>query len=300
MILAITGGTGFVGSHLIDQALAAGHRVRALARRPQAPREGVEWIAGALDQPESLDMLVNGADAVVHVAGVVNAPDRAGFAAGNIDGTTAVVAATARAGIARFVHVSSLAAREPDLSAYGWSKAGAEEVVTASDLDWTIVRPPAIFGPRDTEMRELFQIARYRVMPLPPAGGRMSLIYVEDLAQLLLVLATNDAARHDVLEPDDGTPGGWDHRAMAHAIGDAVGVSVLPLSLPRSLLGIMARIDGAIRGNKAKLTPDRVAYFCHPDWTAHLPTPTNLWRAQTDTREAMAATARWYRTQGLL
>ena len=300
MILAITGGTGFVGGHLIDHAIAAGHRVRALARRPQAPREGIEWVAGALDRADSLDALVAGADAVVHVAGVVNAPDRAGFSAGNVDGTAAIVAAASRAGVARFVHVSSLAAREPSLSAYGWSKAGAEKVVAASDLDWTIVRPPAIFGPRDTEMRELFQIARYRVMPLPPAGGRMSLIYVEDLAQLLMVLATNDAARHDILEPDDGKPGAWDHRDMARAIGAAVGVSVMPLSLPRSLLSIVARIDGAVRGNKAKLTSDRVAYFCHSDWTAQRPMPTNLWRAQTDTREAMAATARWYRAQGLL
>ena len=300
MILAITGGTGFVGSHLIDQALAAGHHVRALARRPQPPREGVDWIAGALDQIDSLDALVTGAQAVVHVAGVVNAPDRAGFAVGNVDGTTAIVAATARAGVARFVHVSSLAAREPGLSAYGWSKAGAETAVTASDLDWTIVRPPAIFGPRDTEMRELFQIARYRLMPLPPAGGRLSLIYVEDLARLLVILATSDAARHDILEPDDGKPGAWDHRDMVRAIGKAVGVSVLPLSLPRPLLAIVARIDGAIRGGRAKLTPDRVAYFCHPDWTSHRPMPTTLWQAQTNTREAMAATARWYRTQGLL
>ena len=300
MILAITGGTGFVGSHLIDRALAAGHHVRALARRPQAPRDGVQWVAGALDRADSLDALVAGADTVVHVAGVVNTPDRAGFAAGNVDGTAAIVNAAARAGVARFVHVSSLAAREPNLSAYGWSKAGAEKVVAASDLDWTIVRPPAIFGPRDTEMRELFQIARYRVMPLPPAGGRMSLIYVEDLAQLLLDLATNDAAHHDILEPDDGKPGAWDHRDLARAIGAAVGVSVMPLSLPRALLGLVARIDGAVRGSKAKLTPDRVAYFCHPDWTAHRPIPMHLWTARTDTREAMATTARWYRTQGLL
>ncbi len=300
MILAITGGTGFVGSHLIDQAIAAGHSVRALARKPQDPRFGVEWVAGALDRADSLDSLVAGADAVVHVAGVVNAPDRAGFSAGNVDGTAAIVAASARAGVARFVHVSSLAAREPDLSAYGWSKAGAEKIVVASDLDWTIVRPPAIFGPRDTEMLELFRVARFRVMPLPPAGGRMSLIYVEDLARLLLELTTGTAARHAILEPDDGKPGGWDHRDMARAIGRAVGRSVLPLPLPRPLLRTVARADALLRGTKAKLTSDRVAYFCHPDWTAHLPPPVDLWTPLTDTRAAMAATARWYRANRLL
>ena len=300
MIVAVTGGTGFVGSHLIDQALAAGHRVRALARTSQAPREGVDWVAGALDRADSLDALVAGAQAVVHVAGVVNAPDRAGFVTGNIDGTAAIVAATVRAGIARFVHISSLAAREPDLSAYGWSKAGAEAIVTASDLDWTIVRPPAIFGPRDTEMLELFRIARYRVMPLPPAGGRMSLIFVEDLAALLLALATDRAAIRRIVEPDDGRPGGWDHREMARAIGRAVGTSVVPLSLPRAVLGTIARVDALVRGTAAKLTPDRVAYFCHPDWTAHRPPPPDLWTAQTPTGDALAATARWYRAHRLL
>ncbi|WP_254603023.1 NAD(P)-dependent oxidoreductase [Sphingomonas bacterium] len=300
MILAITGGTGFVGSHLIDGALAAGHHVHALARRPQAPRDGVEWIAGALDRTASLDTLVAGADAVVHVAGVVNAPDRAGFSAGNVDGTAAIVAAASRAGVARFVHVSSLAAREPGLSAYGWSKAGAEKIVTASDLDWSIVRPPAIFGPRDTEMLELFRIARYRIMPLPPAGGRMSLIYVEDLARLLRVLATGTATSRQMLEPDDGMPGGWDHRDVARAIGGAVGTSVLPLSLPRPLLRTLARADIVVRGARAKLTSDRVAYFCHPDWTAHLHPPAAVWTAQTPTTEAMATTVRWYRQNRLL
>ena len=113
--LAITGGTGFVGGHLIDLA-PAGHSVRALTRRAQPDREGVTWVPGALDTPQSLDTLVDGTDVVLHVAGVVNAPDRAGFVAGNITGTRAVVEAAERAGIARFVHVSSLAAREPDLS----------------------------------------------------------------------------------------------------------------------------------------------------------------------------------------
>ena len=72
--LAITGGTGFVGGRLIDLALSAGHEVRALTRRDQSPRDGVTWIRGALDDQVSLDDLAEGADAVIHVAGVINAP----------------------------------------------------------------------------------------------------------------------------------------------------------------------------------------------------------------------------------
>src|SRR3546814_12219400 len=105
-----------------------------LVRSPE--RVGVTWIDGALDSPDALDRLVAGADAVIHIAGVVNAPDRAGFVAGNIEGTRAIVAAAERANVRRFVHVSSLAAREPALSVYGWSKAAAEKVVDASALDW--------------------------------------------------------------------------------------------------------------------------------------------------------------------
>jgi len=79
VILAITGGTGFVGRVLIDRALAAGHEVRALTRRPQTARDGLAWIAGALDRSDALARLVAGADAVIHVAGVTTAPDAAGF-----------------------------------------------------------------------------------------------------------------------------------------------------------------------------------------------------------------------------
>src|SRR5687768_9079984 len=105
LTLAITGATGFVGGRLLDLALADGHQVRALTRRPQQPREGVTWVEGTLDRPDSLDQLCSGADAVIHVAGVINAPDPAGFERGNVTGTSAMLAAAEKAGIARFVHV---------------------------------------------------------------------------------------------------------------------------------------------------------------------------------------------------
>lgn len=300
MILAITGGTGFVGGALIGRALAAGHGVRALARRPQPEREGVTWIAGALDDHAALDRLVAGADAVVHVAGVVNAPDRAGFAAGNIDGTAAILAAATRAGDLPFVHVSSLAAREPELSVYGWSKAEAERLVTASGLPWSIVRPPGIYGPGDLDQLDLFRVARWGLAFLPPPG-RLSVIHVDDLARLLLALATGTPS-HTIHEADDGSGGMTHADFFATGIGAAVGRRVLPLPLPRPLLSLAARIDRWRRGSGAKLTADRVAYFCHPDWTidsARRPPPA-LWMPQVETRAGLADTARWYRAKGLL
>ncbi|OYW87424.1 MAG: epimerase [Sphingobium sp. 32-64-5] len=265
----MTGATGFVGAETLDQLLAAGFAVRALTRRPQVERAGVTWVAGALDRPETLDDLVRGADSVLHIAGVVNAPDRAGFEAGNGQGTAHVIAAMERAGVRRLIHVSSLAARERDLSLYCWSKALAEDHVRASALDWTMVRPPAIYGPRDTEYRELLRVARHGVLPVPPQG-RSSLIHVHDLARLLVLLcgAAGDGHRGAVWEVDDGTPGGLTHPQLAAAFGSALGRRVRALPLPRRLLMGVARLDAMARGANAKLTPDRVTYMCHPDWVA--------------------------------
>jgi nucleoside-diphosphate-sugar epimerase len=299
-VLAITGGTGFVGSRLIDLALAAGHEVRALTRRPQPARAGVVWIEGALDTTEALGRLMTGADAVIHVAGVVNAPDRAGFVTGNITGTQAVVDAAERAGARRFVHVSSLAAREPDLSLYGWSKDEAEQVVTKSSLNWAMVRPPAIYGPGDMEMRDLFRMARMGIALLPPTG-RVSLIEVGDVAALLLTLA-GAVPSHEIYEPDDGQPGGWSYAELARAVGVAVGHKVLPVALPKAILSLAAHIDQMFRGKGAKLTADRVGYLCHPDWTASpgkRPDPA-MWVPQVPTPQGLAATAAWYRANGLL
>lgn len=296
MILAVTGATGFVGGALIERALAAGHQVRALTRREQAERPGVTWIAGDLANPGDL---CAGADAVIHIAGVVNAPDRAGFAAGNIAGTEAIVAAAQAAGVRRFVHVSSLAAREPELSNYGWSKADAERIVTGSDRDWTIVRPPAVYGPGDLEMLELFRLAG-RGIALTPPPGRLSVIHVDDLARLLLVCAERDPGRI-ILEPEDAS-GGFSHADFARMIGDAVGNRVRPIALPAALLRTAARADRLVRGDRAKLTPDRAAYMSHPDWTADPAKAPSaaLWAPAIATADGLAATAAWYRESGLL
>ena len=299
MILAITGGTGFVGKRLIDRALGLGHRVRALTRRPQAAREGVEWIAGALDTPDALRDIATGADAVIHVAGVVNAPDKAGFVAGNVTGTQALVAAAKAASVPRFVHVSSLSAREPALSTYGWSKAEGEAAVRAAIPDAAVVRPPAIYGPGDMEMLELFRLAKKGVVPLPPPG-RFSTLHVDDLADLLLALAASDAG--GVFEADDEAPMGWSHVDFARALGRAVGRRVVPLSTPRPILMLSARVARALQGDRAKLTPDRAAYFSHPDWVvrADRRPPPALWRPRIGTEPGLAATAEWYRAAGLL
>lgn len=300
--LAMTGATGFVGGATLRQAVAAGWHVRALTRRVQDERDGVTWIAGALDNRGSLAELVAGSNVVMHIAGVVNVPTRADFEAGNATATANVVEATRGAGVRRFVHVSSLAAREPRLSNYGWSKERAEKIVEDSGLDWTIVRPPAVFGPGDTEMLDLFRMARRGIALVPP--GRLSAIYVDELARLLVALAADrEASPGHIYEPDDGTPGGWSYRSFAQEIGRAVErahVSAIPI--PPLVLKTAGQLDKLVRRSAAKLTPDRARYIAHPDWvaTGGAAPPPGLWKPEVATGEALAATVRWYREQGWL
>lgn len=303
MNIAMTGATGFVGAETLDRALGAGYSITALARTAQPPRAKLKWIHGSLEQPRALDKVMRDADAVIHIAGVVNAGDRAGFEVGNAMGTVAVIDAMRRQGVRRLIHVSSLAAREPDLSDYGWSKELAERHVKASGLDWTIVRPPAIYGPGDREMLDLFRMAQRGIMLLPP-GGSLSVIEVSDLACLLLTLARErDRSLTHIYEVDDGTQGGWDHKDFGQAIGRAVGrSSVRTYATPPWLLNAAARIDSFVRGRNAKLTPDRVRYFCHPDWVSApaLRVPESLWTPQMATDAGLKAAVAAYRAKGWL
>jgi len=187
------------------------------------------------------------------------------------------------------------------LSAYGASKARAEELVKASGLDWTIVRPPAVYGPRDTEMFELFRSAVYGLVPLPPRGAT-SIIHVSDLAGLLVALPEARGLKA-IYEPDDGREGGWSHKELGKAIGEAVGRRrVLALNLPKEVLELAAKADKFVRGDMAKLTADRVGYMLHPNWVARFDkaVPENVWMPEIGGEEGLKQTADWYDEEGWL
>jgi len=298
MTIALTGATGFIGSRLLDQL--SGKAARALTRRSMKPRRGATWVEGALDQPESLFRLVDGADSVIHIAGAITGRTARDFDSVNVDGTSTLVEAAKAAGVRRFVHVSSLAAREPSVSLYGVSKAKSEEVVGASGLDFVIVRPPAVYGPGDKETLELFKWAKRGIVILPPSG-RTSMIHVDDLARLLLALAEETAPSKKTYEPDDGC-GGVTHHELARSLGEAVGRKPFAVSMPRKVLGLGALIDQAIRGPNAKLTRDRASYFCHPDWVSEpsRSVPRTLWAPEISLAEGLSETAAWYRSHGWL
>jgi uncharacterized protein YbjT (DUF2867 family) len=298
--LAVTGGTGFVGQHLLRMALAEGYDVRALTRGWKPPEDEIVWVDGALDRPESLAKLVQGADAVIHIAGLITG-DAAAFEAVNVVGTAAMIDAARKAGVRRFIHISSLAAREPSLSAYGRSKERSERLVAASGLEWTIIRPPAVYGPGDRETLELFKMAQRGLVALPP-GGRFSLIHVEDLCRLILRVIDEPDTLLETYEPDDARAEGWDHREFAATLCRVFDRKPRTVSVPKLVLSAAARIDRLVRRKKAKLTPDRVGYFCHPNWVVHAERrpPAGLWRPQVETVGGLGDTAGWYRAQGWL
>ncbi len=300
--LALSGTTGFVGNHLLTAALAAGHTVRALVRQPQPPRIDVESVEGTLAEPAALARLCAGADAVIHVAGAINAPDRAAFFAANADGTAALLAAAVAARVPRFVQVSSLAAREPRLSDYGASKAAADAHVAAAPLSTAIVRPPAVYGPGDRETLALFRMAARGLVPAV-GQGRFSIVHVHDLAAALLALAA--APANGIFEVEDGKPGGFTQASFARAIAAAMGRSVRIVQLPQTLLPIgatLATLAARITGQPPKLSRDRARYFAHPDWTASAAPliATGLWTPATPAAQGLAQTAAWYRAQGCL
>ena len=301
-LVALTGATGFVGKATLAALDRAGYAVRALARTVPVERGGTEWVQGDLADRAALARLVDGAEAVIHVAGLTTAREPEEFEKANVTGTLAVIEAATEAGVQRLVHVSSLSAREPELSAYGASKERAERLVKASALDWTIVRPPGVYGPWDVDYLEMFKLARRGFVPVPPPG-RSSLIHVTDLAELLVALMPGDeAVTRRMFEPDDGHPGGWSHRELARVIGWAVGKRPWVVHLSKATLHRAARADRLLRRSRARLTADRVGYMSHPDWVARpeCAVPKELWQPRIPTRDGLKATARWYREQGWL
>ncbi|MGA7992047.1 MAG: NAD-dependent epimerase/dehydratase family protein [Thermoanaerobaculia bacterium] len=201
-LVALTGGTGFVGSHVADALLAAGFRVRALVRRPDAAGwltgTGAELVRGDVRDATTLGAFVERAAAVVHVAGKTAARNEAEYMATNASGTRNVAeAARAHAPGAHVVLVSSLAAAGPSrdgrpvkacdephpVSAYGRSKLAGEEALKRSGVAFTILRPGAVYGPRETAIRDLFVAASWGIVPVL-AGGRprVQVVYALDLA----------------------------------------------------------------------------------------------------------------------
>ena len=311
--VAVTGATGFIGSHLVHRLADAGWRVRILTRRlPTHPRFAdtpVEAVIGALDEPDSLARLVRGADAVVHCAGLVKARNRAEFFRVNADGVRGLAtAAAAQSPRPRFILLSSLAAREPALSAYAASKRAGEAALAAHGvgLPWTVLRPPAIYGPGDRETLPFFRFVARGIAPLlGPRSARLSLLHVDDLTAAVAVLLAAEGSVGATYELDDGRPGGYSWRAMTDAAARHLGTRARPVQVPRALLqgaALTAGLIGLVAPRGHMLTAGKVRELRHPDWVCHDRTLVEhtAWRPRLDLHDGFAATIGWYRRAGWL
>lgn len=310
-LAAVTGATGFVGQHLVRRLLAEGWRVRVLARRlpwfQAGPAGPVELVLGDLGDEGAVGRLVDGAEAVLHLAGLIKARDRAAFLKVNRDGVVALRRA-AMAGAApgmRFILLSSLTARAPGLSDYGASKRAGEQVLEAPDtpFSWVAVRAPAVYGPEDRETLEFFRLVARGWAPLAGRGqGRVSAIHVEDLVALLVLLAAGPLPPPDAYEADDGTPGGYSLREFAMTAAQHLGVRPLAVPVPRAVMMAVAganRLRQSLGAAPHILSMGKVREIYHADWARHDRRLEELtgWRPSIDLSSGFARTIAWYKSR---
>ncbi len=277
--IAVTGASGFIGRRLIERLCRNGDHVRALQRHRtidvDVPGDQLRTIKGALDNPASLADLVCGVDAVVHLAGLIKARRRQDFFSVNAGGVARVAQAmTERKGKAKLVLVSSLAAREPGLSSYAASKrCGEAELLDQGETSpWTVLRPPAVYGPGDRETLSFFKGIKAGVgAMLGNQQARFSLIHVDDLAKAITSVINPGCADGLVLELDDGTEGGHSWPSMIDAGERVLETRTKRVAVPRTLLKALGYTNTALRvfpGYTPMLTPEKINELTHPNWVA--------------------------------
>jgi len=247
--------------------------VRNPAGAEQLARLGVALVQGDLDDASALEQLVSGADVVIHGAGAVRGCSQADFDAVNVRGTDKLLQAMANAAPdARFLMLSSLTAREPGLSWYGHSKHESEQLLDRyPDLDWTVLRPPAVYGPGDKEMLPVFQSMARGIATVPgTVESRASLIHVTDLVPAIIACLASEQCRGQTLYLHDGQEGGYSWRDMAAIAGEVYGRRVRLWQVPKWLLNSVAAANLALAkrtGRAPMLTPAKLRELRNPDWS---------------------------------
>jgi nucleoside-diphosphate-sugar epimerase len=301
--VALTGATGFVGARVLDHLLARGLDVAALARRPQPERPGVRWVAGDLDDRRALAALIDGVDAVVHIAGLIKARREGHFFDVNAAGTARLLDVLGDRPV-RLIHLSSLAARQPALSAYAASKAAAERLVEGSAADWTVLRPPAVYGPGDRETLAFFKAARRR-RPVLPGGPhhRTSLVHVSDLADAVHFALLTPVLSRRVAEVHDGALDGYAFPEVLAMIAGRDGWH-RPLFAPAAALRSLGGASwflALLTGGVPMLTPGKARELSFPDWVCRDRTMAEAgWNAAIPAPRGLAETRAWYEANGYL
>ena len=304
--IAVTGATGFIGGMLVDHLVTAGWSVRALARPRSAHKlpklPGLEAVIGSLQDSASLNCLLQDACAVVHCAGAVRGVTAADFNAVNVDGVKQLVrAALSQSHRPRFLSLSSLAARAPQLSHYASSKHQGEHVLAsmAEDMEWVALRPPAVYGPGDRELLPLFQWMGRGIAPvLGEPDARVSLLYVEDLCAAVLKWLNSGQCQSGVYELNDTQAGGYNWDEIITHVSALRSRRIIRLPLPAALLRSLAAMNittARLIGYAPMLTPGKVRELRHPDWVADNTALTAAigWRPRFSLEEGLRRTMGW-------
>jgi dihydroflavonol-4-reductase len=309
----VTGATGFVGSHLVDLLLERGWSVAATLRRSSRSR----WLDGKPVDRIEVDVArpfaLPACDVLFHVAGTIRADSWPEYLEGNRDLALRVLEA-ARCG--RFVHVSTLAVQGPradcdestafaPISLYGKSKWEGEQAVWArrDRLPITVVRPPVVYGPRDTGLLDLYKTVALGLRPQIGGPKRISIVHVRDLVEGILRAAESPQAANEVFYlANAARPAVSDVLSLVER---ALGVSAARLHIPDGLLRFLGALveDGArLLGRRSMFSRDKALEMTQPHWCCSPAKAERVlgWRAQVPLERGLAETLDWYRAEGLL
>lgn len=235
----ITGGSGFIGSHLIERLLDNGYELRCLLRYPakfaQFGEKTIRKISGDLDDISSLEEGTKGSGCVIHLAALINGREKDIFRT-NVDGTKNLLSASVKNGVKRFIFISSTEALVRE-SPYGRSKHEGEEVIRSSRINWTIIRPTIVYGPGDNKhIGRLMNLIKYfPIIPMPGYGHfYLQPLYIDDL-----VLIIRNVLERDDLNTREYTLAGPEDlslRNMVREISECLGVRRVILPLPELLV----------------------------------------------------------------
>jgi len=328
MTVLLTGGSGFLGSHIAEQLSLAGRRVRALVRQTSDTSflrtlENVELVQGAVEDAATLSGAVEGVDAIVHSAGLVKARNAEEFYQVNAKGTENLLQAalTAKSTLRRFVLVSSQTVVGPSdtqgtpigpdatpnpVTRYGRSKLAAERAALAhkDELPVTIIRPPAIYGPRDREFLAFFKAVKFGILAyMGSAENKLSIIYGPDAASACIAAIDADVESGATFFVDDGAV--YTATELARAIEAALSKRALVrFALPRRLIRTVAAATeayGRAANRAVMLTPDKCnelfeQWVCDSSGTSEA----LGWEPRVGFDEGARITAAWYRREGWL
>lgn len=273
MIVAVTGGTGFVGRHVIEQLLRREHEVRVLVREPAShgwlrDRAGVTVVPGNLESPESLRRLMAGADAAVHLVGIIVEIGRQTFDRVHVQGTRLVVSAAREAGVRKFVEMSALGARhDPGATPYHQSKAAAEQIVASGGVPFVTLRPSLIVAPGNEVMRMM--VGMLRMSPIVPVIGnglyQLQPIAADDVAEAI-ALSAEDPGITGVFEIAGPEP--LTYHQVLDLLEDALGVRRRRMAVPVSMVRFSA-YAGMVLPNLNPISPDQLQMLLEGNTTHH-------------------------------